>query len=67
VLVVTQRYLTANPAAVRSLLKAQTQACAQFSAHRAAAQMIDTQTRSSAGIIKPVTSLAGLYDLGPLS
>lgn len=91
----------ANPAAVRNLLKAQDQACTQFSTHRAAAaQALDTLTgtnppasllipalaqdtctsnpiatsiqaqaklAAAADIIKPVTSLAGLYDLGPLS
>jgi len=59
VLVVTQRYLTANPAAVRDLLNAQAATCAQFTARPATAWAAATTTLSSdTGVPIPATLLA---------
>lgn len=104
VLVVTQRFLAGNPAAVTGLLRGQVQAEEFLAANRASAQaavgqrltalgnglppaviaqslaqltftddplpgplLAEARHAVAAGMLKPVTNLVGLYDLGPLN
>ena len=104
VLVVTQRYLSANPRAVTALLKGQLQADRFLTADPISAQaalgqrltalgnslppavldrsfsqltftdnplpgslLTEAQHAAAAGLLKPVTSLASICDLGPLN
>lgn len=105
VLVTTTRYLSAHPAAVNDLLKAQIQADtflvtnrtdaesvvnSEFSTYQgaklsptvltqsfaqivytdnplAASVLAEAQHAAAAGLLKPVKSLSGLYDLGALN
>jgi NitT/TauT family transport system substrate-binding protein len=104
VLVVTQRFLSGNPAAVTGLLQGQVQASEFLAANRVSAQaavgqrltalgdglppgviarsfaqltftndplarsmLAEARHAAADGLIKPVRSLDGLYDLGPLN